>query len=59
MDPVYDRIENKERQYLLSFILLLLLTLKAFWFAEDFIINMHPGHMIFMLIDLLFRLNFF
>ena len=59
MDTVIDRSENKERRYLLSLMLLFLLTLKALWFADDFIMNVHPGSMIFVFFDLLYRLTFF
>jgi hypothetical protein len=59
MDTVIDRSENKERRYLLSLMLLFLLTLKALWFADDVIMNAHPGSMIFVFFDLLFRLTFF
>lgn len=59
MDNVIDRSENKERRYLLSLMLLFLLTLKALWFADDIIMNMHPGSMIFVFFDFLFRLTFF
>ena len=58
MDTVDDRI-NKERGYLLGLILLLLLTLKALWFADEFIMNMHPGSMIFIFFDLLYRVTSF
>jgi hypothetical protein len=59
MDTAVDSVEIKERQYLLSLILLFLLTLKALWFADDSIMNLHPGSMIFVLFDFLFRLTFF
>jgi hypothetical protein len=59
MDIIDDSLETRERRYLLSMILFFLLTLKALWFADDFIMNVHPGSMIFVFFDLLYRLTFF
>lgn len=47
--------QSKETHYLLCLILLFLLTIKAFWFPNDFILNAHPGSVIFVFLDLLFR----
>ena len=59
MDKVVDRIEIKERRYLLTLILLFLLTLKALWFADDCFMSLHPGSMIFVFFDFLVRHTFF
>jgi hypothetical protein len=58
LDMIVDTLENIEILYLLSLILLFLLTLKAFWFADTFIIDVHPGSIIFVFFDLLFHLKF-
>jgi hypothetical protein len=54
-----DSLEIKERRYLLTLMLLFLLTLKALWFADDCFMNLHPGSMIFVFFDLLVRLTIF
>ena len=59
MNTEVDSIEIKERRYLLTLMLLFLLTLKALWFADDCFMNLHPGSMIFVFFDLLVRLTFF
>jgi hypothetical protein len=59
MNTEVDSIEIKERRYLLTLMLLFLLTLKALWFADDCFMNLHPGSMIFVFFDLLVRLTSF
>jgi hypothetical protein len=59
MDIIDDSLETRERRYLLSIILLFLLTLKALWFADDCFMSLHPGSMIFVFFDFLVRHTFF
>jgi len=59
MDIGAAGIENKDTRYLLGLILLLLLTIKAFWFPDNLVMNTHPGSIIFAFFDFLFRLTHF